>query len=65
VNLVARESLQKNYNDIQRKIDNLTNVLIQELIDEEEYKQKKLELTNERNALKTNSMTKSKSRTTG
>ncbi len=43
-----RESLQTAYNDTQKQIDRLTDILIRELISEKEYKKRKSELMQER-----------------
>lgn len=49
---VAREALLATYNEVQRRMEKLTDMLLQELIDEDGYKKKKLELTLERDRLK-------------
>ncbi len=46
------ENLQKTYNDLQRKIDNLLDLRIQELVSDEEYKQKKETLLQEQTQIK-------------
>lgn len=46
------ENLQKTYNDLQRKIDNLLDLRIQELVSDEEYKQKKEALLKEQSQIK-------------
>lgn len=48
----TRESLQNAYNSAQNQIDRLTDMLLRDLITEEEYKQKKTELLNQRNIYK-------------
>ena len=50
--VVARESLQNAYNDVQNRIEKLTDVLIRELITEDEYKKRKDALLSERSKLK-------------
>ncbi|TAL51351.1 recombinase family protein [Patescibacteria group bacterium] len=47
-----RNSLQETYNDAQKKIDKLTDILVRELISEEEYKRRKEELLEERACIK-------------
>ena len=49
---IARDALQGAYNDAQRRLDRLTDLLLQELIDEETYKEKKFEIMMERDGLK-------------
>ncbi len=47
-----RTSLQNAYNDTQKRIDKLTDILVLELINEEEYKHRKAELLEERGRIK-------------
>lgn len=49
---VAREALLSAYNETQQRLEKLTDMLLRELIDEEAYKKKKLELAFERDRLK-------------
>jgi site-specific DNA recombinase len=47
-----RESLQNAYNDTQKQLDKLTDILVLELIEEEDYKRRKQELLEERTRIK-------------